>query len=144
MPSGLKRFRKAESLHFTNRLIETDYPDGSKKTVDLYHRPKRRSCLARRLHSRFHGWLHRSCLRGLAPPACTNLPSIKLESNVLKKSYVINPEARARRPQLFFHAQKCADCGACASTCTQQAIIQADDLPADKQHFAEKNAAFFK
>jgi len=36
MPSGLKRFRKAESLHFTNRLIETDYPDGSKKTVDLY------------------------------------------------------------------------------------------------------------
>jgi len=96
MPSGLKRFRKAESLHFTNRLIETDYPDGSKKTVDLYHRPKRRSCLTGRLHSCFHGWLHRSRLRGLAPPACTNLPSIKRDSNVRKISYVILRTALAR------------------------------------------------
>ncbi|MGD0158461.1 MAG: hypothetical protein ABSB50_20410, partial [Terracidiphilus sp.] len=40
--------------------------------VDLYHRPQRRSCLTGRFYSRFHGWLHRPCLRGLAPPACTN------------------------------------------------------------------------
>ena len=46
--------------------------------------------------------------------------------------------------QVHINPDVCADCGACAATCTQQAIIQADDLPEDKQHFAEKNAAYFK
>jgi hypothetical protein len=57
--------------------------------VDLHHRPWHRLHPASRPQSRFHGWLRRSCLRGLAPPACTNLQRIKPNSNVRKISYVI-------------------------------------------------------
>jgi hypothetical protein len=41
--------------------------------ADLHHWPRRRSCPAGRFYSRFHGWLHRPRLRGLAPPACSGL-----------------------------------------------------------------------
>jgi pyruvate formate lyase activating enzyme len=37
-----------------------------------------------------------------------------------------NPEARARRPQLFFDAQKCAGCGACVEACPVHAISLQD------------------
>jgi hypothetical protein len=63
--------------------------------VDLHHRPGHRLYPAGRFNSCSHGWLHRPCLRGLAPPACTNLQSIKLKSNVRKKSYVIHLAARS-------------------------------------------------
>ncbi len=37
-----------------------------------------------------------------------------------------NPESRARRPQLFFDAQKCAGCGACVEVCPVHAISLQD------------------
>lgn len=36
-------------------------------------------------------------LGGLAPPACTNLPSLELEPNVRKKSYVIQQQSSPGR-----------------------------------------------
>ena len=45
--------------------------------------------------------------------------------------------------QLFINPDECIDCGNCASICPQGAIFAADDLPADKAHFAEKNKAYF-
>ena len=45
--------------------------------------------------------------------------------------------------QVFINADECIDCGNCAEICAQHAIFPADDLPADKAHFAEKNKAYF-
>jgi NAD-dependent dihydropyrimidine dehydrogenase PreA subunit len=45
--------------------------------------------------------------------------------------------------QLFINPDECIDCGSCASVCAQNAIFPQDELPADKAHFAEKNAAYF-
>jgi NAD-dependent dihydropyrimidine dehydrogenase PreA subunit len=45
--------------------------------------------------------------------------------------------------QLFINPDECIDCGNCASLCAQQAIYALEDLPADKEHFAEKNRAYF-
>jgi ferredoxin len=44
---------------------------------------------------------------------------------------------------LFINPDECIDCGNCASICPQGAIFSADDLMADKAHFAEKNKAYF-
>src|SRR5579864_3857401 len=41
--------------------------------IDLYYRTQVPLDPVFRPSSRFHGWLHRARLRGLAPPACTNL-----------------------------------------------------------------------
>src|SRR3954453_6419569 len=41
--------------------------------VDLYYRSQVPLGPVLRPNSGFHGWLHRARLRGLAPPACTNL-----------------------------------------------------------------------
>ena len=38
---------------------------------------------------------------------------------------------------------ECIDCGNCAELCAQGAIFPADELPADKAHFAAKNQAYF-
>jgi ferredoxin len=45
--------------------------------------------------------------------------------------------------QLFINPDECIDCGNCASLCAQHAIYAIEDLPADKEHFAEKNKAYF-
>jgi ferredoxin len=46
-------------------------------------------------------------------------------------------------PQMYIDPGECIDCGACASVCTSQAIFPADELPADKQDAADKNAAYY-
>ncbi len=46
-------------------------------------------------------------------------------------------------PQLFINPDECIDCGNCIAICPSGAIYPADDLPADKAEFAEKNAAYF-
>jgi ferredoxin len=46
--------------------------------------------------------------------------------------------------QLFINPKKCISCGSCISVCESNAIFEFDDLPEDKKHFAEINAAFFK
>ena len=46
--------------------------------------------------------------------------------------------------QVYIHPDECIDCGNCADLCAQSAIFAMDDLPADKAHFAEKNAAYFQ
>jgi len=45
--------------------------------------------------------------------------------------------------QLFINPDECIDCGNCAALCAQHAIYAIEDLPADKEHFAEKNKASF-
>jgi ferredoxin len=45
--------------------------------------------------------------------------------------------------QVYINPDECIDCGTCVSVCEQNAIYPADDLPADKAHFAEKNKAYF-
>ncbi len=46
--------------------------------------------------------------------------------------------------QLYINPDDCIDCGSCISTCPNDAIFAIDDLPADKQEFAAKNAAYFQ
>jgi NAD-dependent dihydropyrimidine dehydrogenase PreA subunit len=46
--------------------------------------------------------------------------------------------------QVFINPDECIDCGNCASVCEQNAIFVADELPADKAEFAEKNRAYFQ
>jgi NAD-dependent dihydropyrimidine dehydrogenase PreA subunit len=46
--------------------------------------------------------------------------------------------------QVFINPDECIDCGNCADICAQNAIFPADDLPAEKAHFAAKNAAYFQ
>ena len=46
--------------------------------------------------------------------------------------------------QVFINPDECIDCGNCADLCAQNAIFAMDDLPADKAHFVEKNAAYFQ
>lgn len=45
---------------------------------------------------------------------------------------------------LFINPDECIDCGSCAAACEHNAIFPADDLPADKAHFAEENRAHFQ
>ena len=47
-------------------------------------------------------------------------------------------------PHVFINPDECIDCGNCADICPQHAIFPADDLPADKAHFAEENRAYFQ
>ena len=46
--------------------------------------------------------------------------------------------------QLYINPEECMDCGACVSECQTNSIFPAEELPADKQEFAEKNAAYFQ
>ena len=58
----------------------------------------------------------------------------------------ISPEtagAAAGVSQLFINPDGCIDCGSCASICPSSAIFALEDLPAGKEHFAEKNKAYF-
>ena len=47
-------------------------------------------------------------------------------------------------PQLYINPDDCLDCGSCVSECPTNSIFPADELPADKQEYAEKNAAHYK
>ena len=46
--------------------------------------------------------------------------------------------------QLFINPDECIDCGNCADICAQHAIFSADDLPADKAHFAARTQEYFQ
>jgi ferredoxin len=52
-------------------------------------------------------------------------------------------EKHETESQMYINQEECIDCGACIAACTSSAIFAADDLPEDKKHFAEKNAAFY-
>jgi ferredoxin len=62
-------------------------------------------------------------------------------------TYAIHPDkgeaAAATATQVYINPDECIDCGSCAANCPADAIFALDELPADKAHFAEKNAAFF-
>ncbi len=62
-------------------------------------------------------------------------------------TFAIHPAAdepgAAAATQVFINPDECIDCGNCVSVCPSSAIYSADDLPADKAHFAQKNASFF-
>src|ERR1035441_272027 len=46
--------------------------------------------------------------------------------------------------QLFVDPVECIDCGACVPACTSDSILAVDDIPEDKKHFIETNAAYYK
>ncbi len=52
--------------------------------------------------------------------------------------------AAATVSQVYINPDECIDCGNCATVCAQNAIYPADDLPAEKADFAEKNRAYFQ
>ncbi len=54
----------------------------------------------------------------------------------------VDPDFEAAT-QLYIDPNGCIDCGACIPACTSDSIFTADDLPADKKDFLEKNAAHF-
>lgn len=45
--------------------------------------------------------------------------------------------------QVFINPDECIDCGNCAMICAQNAIFPAEELPAEKAAFAEKNRSYF-
>ena len=47
-------------------------------------------------------------------------------------------------PQLYIDPEECIDCGACAPECPSEAIFTEDELPADRAHFGQINADYFK
>ena len=46
--------------------------------------------------------------------------------------------------QLYINPKRCLGCGSCISVCEYHAIFPSDELPEDKKHFAEINAAYFR
>lgn len=52
--------------------------------------------------------------------------------------------AAATVTQVFINPDECIDCGNCANVCEQNAIFVADELPAEKAHFAAANRAYFQ
>ncbi|HVJ05217.1 MAG TPA: ferredoxin family protein [Candidatus Saccharimonadales bacterium] len=54
-----------------------------------------------------------------------------------------NEPAYEAATQLYINPAECMDCGACIAECPTGSIFSADELPADKKDFAEKNANFF-
>ncbi len=47
-------------------------------------------------------------------------------------------------PQLYIDPEECIDCGVCIPVCPSNSVFVLEELPPDKAHFAEKNAAYFK
>jgi ferredoxin len=46
-------------------------------------------------------------------------------------------------PQLYIHPEECIDCGACVPVCPTESIFVLEELPEDKEQYAEKNADYF-
>ena len=46
-------------------------------------------------------------------------------------------------PQLYIHPEECIDCGACVPVCPTESIFVLEELPANKEDFAQKNAEYF-
>jgi ferredoxin len=49
----------------------------------------------------------------------------------------------AEADQLYIDPVECIDCGACVDECPVEAIAPADQLRAEWEHYAERNAAYF-
>lgn len=45
--------------------------------------------------------------------------------------------------QMYIDQDNCLDCAACQSACESNAIFPKDELPAGKEEWADKNAAYF-
>ena len=45
--------------------------------------------------------------------------------------------------QLYINPEECMDCGACISTCPTNSIYLAEEVPAGKEEFVAKNAAYY-
>jgi ferredoxin len=45
--------------------------------------------------------------------------------------------------QLYVDPEGCIDCGACVPVCPTNSVFIVDEVPADKQEFIEKNAAYY-
>jgi NAD-dependent dihydropyrimidine dehydrogenase PreA subunit len=45
--------------------------------------------------------------------------------------------------QLFVNPDECIDCGACIPVCPTNSIYTLDDVPAEKNDYVTKNAAYF-
>ena len=62
-------------------------------------------------------------------------------------TYAIHPAASDPEAgtvsQVYINPDECIDCGNCADNCPQNAIFPADELPAGKEQFTEKNKAYF-
>jgi ferredoxin len=52
-------------------------------------------------------------------------------------------EAFEAATQLYVDPEGCIDCGACVPVCPTNSVFLVDDVPADKQEFIAKNAAYF-
>ena len=46
--------------------------------------------------------------------------------------------------QVFIDPDLCIECGSCAITCAQNAIVLQEELPSGKAGFAAKNRAYFQ
>jgi NAD-dependent dihydropyrimidine dehydrogenase PreA subunit len=49
----------------------------------------------------------------------------------------------AETTQLFVHPEECIDCGACIPVCPTESIFVLEEVPAEKQAFIAKNAAYY-
>jgi NAD-dependent dihydropyrimidine dehydrogenase PreA subunit len=45
---------------------------------------------------------------------------------------------------LYIDPEECIDCDACVEPCPVDAITPEDEVPAEWQHFIERNAAYFR
>ncbi len=45
--------------------------------------------------------------------------------------------------QVYINPEECMDCGACIATCPTNSIYLAEEVPAGKEEFVAKNAAFY-
>lgn len=76
--------------------------------------------------------------------ACTKDFVCAAECSTAAIAPTIDDTAAGTVSQLFINADECIDCGNCADICAQNAIFPEDALPAGKEHFADKNKAYFQ